>query len=260
MQSNTTDSGALRHAGECVRAPVWFILMILLLALDSPMLSESKKVIAVHLFSADAISLFPDREQAFTVASPDGRKSILVDHIEGANYYDFRVRVSAHARRFGTKIGSHVSPEVLWAPDSKAFAETYSDAGAVGTFHLLIYVNEDGLKILEPAKRVRREFLSHPRECFFPEDPNIGAIRWFGDSSEILVAAETLPYSNCDGMGTFRAYHIGLPGGQIMSIYDQLDAKKQFWNQLGDELRGSDDECAGNTKSCEIPQLHVGSR
>ncbi|MHB8526026.1 MAG: hypothetical protein ACYDD2_07715 [Candidatus Acidiferrales bacterium] len=157
--------------------------------------------------------------------------------------------------------GGHVDPEVMWSPDSKAFAETYSDAGAVGGFHVLIYyVEQNGLRIIEPTAFVIREFLSHPRACFEPEDPNVGAIEWISGSSEILVAAETLPHSNCDGMGTFRAYVIRLPDGTIVRTYGQIEAKKRFWRHLGEELRGADDDCIRKPGSCDIPQLHPGSR
>ena len=111
----------------------------------------------------------------------------------------------------------HVQPEVLWSPDSKAFAETYDDAGEVGTFHAVIYyIEKDKLLAVEPTTEVTEGLLSHPRTCFQPEDPNIGAIKWIKDSSEVLVAAETLPHTNCDDMGTFRAYIIRLPGGGIV--------------------------------------------
>ncbi|MHB8412372.1 MAG: hypothetical protein ACYDDI_10570 [Candidatus Acidiferrales bacterium] len=150
-----------------------------------------------------------------------------------------------------------MDPEVMWSPDSKAFAETYSDSGAVGGFHVLVYyVGQNGLRIIEPTARVIREFLSHPRTCFVPEDPNIGAIEWIRGSSELLVAAETLPHSNCDNMGTFRAYIIHLPDGDIVKSYGQIEAKKLFWKHLGDELRSADDDCIRKPGSCDIPQLH----
>lgn len=154
-----------------------------------------------------------------------------------------------------------VDPEVLWSPDSKAFAETYSDGGAVGTFHVIIYyVEKNQLRTIEPTAAVTKEFLSHPRVCFEPEDPNIGAIKWIKDSSEILVAAETLPHSNCDNLGTFRAYIIRLPSGDILGSYGQIEAKKLFWKHLGVELRNADDECILKPGSCDIPQLHLGER
>jgi hypothetical protein len=213
--------------------------------------SQSKQRKPFHNFSTDATYLIDyDRDGSLKVVSPDGKKSILVYHKDRTDYYELRVRVHAYGKSFWTGIGDHVGPEVMWAPDSEAFAETFSDAGAVGTFHVLVYyVEENGLKIIEPTKSVSREFLSHPRECFDPEDPNIGGIMWIGDSSELLVAAETLPHSNCENMGTFRAYDIKLPQGQILKSYGQLEAKRVFWSHLGEELRNADDESIRDPKS-----------
>jgi hypothetical protein len=197
--------------------------------------------------------------QGRTVISPDHLKRIVVyeqvkDDVTSDDFF-----ITLRSKRIPLFAG-HVEPEVLWSPDSKAFAETYSDGGAVGTFHVLIYyVEKDQLREIEPTAAVTKEFLSRPRICFAPEDPNIGAIKWLKDSSERLVAAEILPHSNCDDMGTFRAYRIRLPGGDIVKSYGQIEAKKLFGKHLGVELRAADDDCILKPGSCDIPQLHSGS-
>jgi hypothetical protein len=243
---------------------VGFLLAVVALVfpLNLTGLAQSKQPDGYHGFSADATSLLDiDRKESLTVLSPDKMKSILVYREDNTNDFDFHVRVLAYGKKFWTNIGSHVDPEVMWAPDSKAFAETYSDGGAVGTFHVLVYfVGEGGLRIIEPTKATTRAYLSQPRACHYAEDPNVGAIAWIGDSDRLLVAAETLPHSNCDGMGTFRAYELRLPQGQIVKAYDQLEAKKRFWERMGEELRGADDECIRMPNSCEIPGLHAGTR
>jgi hypothetical protein len=209
-------------------------------------------------FSADAVSLWDlSASHRRTVISPDHLKRIVVYEPVKGDVTSEEFFITVDGKRIQLFAG-HVDPEVLWSPDSKAFAETYSDGGAVGTFHAVIYyVEKDTLRAVEPTAEVTKEFLSHPRRCFDPEDPNIGAIKWMNDSSEILVAAETLPHSNCDNMGTFRAYAIGLPGGDIVKSYGQIEAKKLFWKHLGTELRGADDDCILKPGSCDIPQLHL---
>ncbi|MBI3661558.1 MAG: hypothetical protein HY234_00690 [Acidobacteria bacterium] len=179
--------------------------------------------------------------------------------IEGKELEVNLVSVLAYGKTFETDIGYMVCSEVAWAPDSKAFFVTYSDGGAVGNFHVVIYyLGKDGLSDIEPTAQVMSDYLSRPRTCFDDEEPNIAAIAWRGDSSHILLAAETLPHSNCEEMGTFRAYKVELPSGKIIRSYGQITAKKLFWKHLGDELRNADDECAQipKPKSCEIPGLH----
>ncbi|HEV2489187.1 MAG TPA: hypothetical protein VGT03_05225 [Candidatus Acidoferrales bacterium] len=211
------------------------------------------------VFSADATSLWrPNAPRIWRTASPDHLKAIVVEEAAEGDVTDREAFITVGGKQQQLFAG-HVDPEVLWSPDSKAFAETYSDGGAVGQFHVLIYY-ANGSRVIEPTNQVTEEFLSHPRSCFSPEDPNIAAIEWIKDSSEILVAAETLPHSNCDNMGTFRAYMIHLPDGNILRSYGQLEAKKLFWKHMGRELRNADDECIIKPGSCYIPQLHPDSQ
>jgi len=219
--------------------------------------SQSKTDESHGEFSADAISIWrPNAPQRWTIASPNHLKAITVEEATEGDVTSREAFVSVGGKRFQL-FAAHIDPEVIWSPDSKAFAETYSDGGAVGLFHVLIYY-DNGSRVIEPTAHVTKEFLSHPRACFDPEDPNVGAIEWIKDSSEILVAAETLPHSNCDNMGTFRAYIIHLPDGNIIKSYGQIEAKKLFWKHMGSELRNADDDCILKPGSCDIPQLHPG--
>lgn len=61
-------------------------------------------------------------------------------------------------------------------------------------------------------------------------------------------------------MGIFWAYEINLPDGEIAKKYSQLEAKKTFWESLGEEHRNAEDECIRDPKSCWVPQLHEKSR
>lgn len=213
-------------------------------------------------FSRDAISIWGQlgREGILEIRSPDMNKIIVVKYAvkKGAMpEYSANVYVVVGGKQFDTDIGGSVNSELGWAPDSKAFFVTYSDGGNVGTYHTLVYhVAESGLRIEEPTAHVQKDFDSKPPVCFEPEDPNIGAITWVGSSRRLLVAAEIQPHSNCDAMGTFKAYEISLPEGRILTKYGQLKAKRLFWSHLGPELRNASDECALSPKSCQIPVLH----
>jgi hypothetical protein len=166
------------------------------------------------------------------------------------------VFVEAFGHEFSTTIGDYVNAEVGWSPDSAAFFLTYSDGGNIGTYHIQIfYVTVSGLRMIEPMKDRRR--LLTPN-CFEPEWANVAAIKWTGsDSSSLLIAAEVPPHSSCASMGTFRAFEIGLPGGNVLAEYDQIAAKKSFWRDLGVELRNADDTCIRNPERCVPPGLPV---
>ena len=92
-----------------------------------------------------------------------------------------------------------------------------------------------------------------PPKCFEPEEPNVGAIKWDGGSSRLLIAIEVPPHSSCASMGTFRAYEISVPEGRVLRQYTQLSAKTLFAGRLGEELINADDDCDArdpNPKTC----------
>jgi hypothetical protein len=89
----------------------------------------------------------------------------------------------------------------------------------------------------------------------WPEPPNIGAVAWLSDT-RLLVAAEIMPHSNCDSMGTFVAYEFALPTGRLERRYDQLEAKKRWRAQLGVELLEAPDECIRKPRACFVPFNH----
>jgi len=142
-----------------------------------------------------------------------------------------------------------VNAEVAWSPDSKAFFVTYSDGGNVGTYHVrVVYVTDSGIRAIEPLPNGRRLFKPI---CFDPENPNVGAIGWIGNGSDQLaIAVEVPPHSSCASMGTFKAFVIQLPTGNVVSTYGQIEAKRSFSKLIGSELRGADDTCVEEPRSC----------
>jgi hypothetical protein len=186
--------------------------------------------------------------------SPDGLMKIIVKEKPRSQPEVF---VSVAGKEYEILFSPWPCPEFQWAPDSKAFFLTYSEGGAVGNYEVRVYYpSEREVRQLDPTPIVAKDFLAHYPKCFYPETPNFGAITWLKDSSRLLVAAEVLPHSNCDMMGTFAAYEIEIPSGQIIKKYGQLEAKKLFGSLLGTELRNADDDCFTKPGSCDIPMLH----
>ena len=209
------------------------------------------------LFSKTATSTWA-RGGAFTIASPDKEKGIVVKSIEHPQGDATAVvTVRAYGHEYETPIGAWVNAEAAWAPDSKAFFVTYSDGGNVGTYHLKVfYVEPGGLRVAEPFPNGRSLF--KPR-CFDPEEPNVAAIKWGADSSRIVIAVEVPTHSSCASMGTFRAFEISLKDRKILQRYDQLQAKQLFADSIGEELRNADDDCIRQPELCSPPRFEPPS-
>ena len=213
-------------------------------------------------FSCEAVELYDvtvlatDKHPAIIFAPDHTRRMVIrrPRQLEGIG----RVSVVVGNKSFPTTIGYHLNAEIMWAPDSSAFAETYSQGGAVGDYVLVVYrVSETGLHMIIPTRYMWKDFLSRPINCGgYREDPNVAAVRWGEDSKSLYVAAEILPHSVCDSMGTFRLYRIALPDGHILATWNQLQAKRQFWSSLGLELRDAEDDCIRDPAVCYVPYNH----
>jgi hypothetical protein len=167
----------------------------------------------------------------------------------------FAVDQAGH--EFAIEAAGWPCPEIAWSPTSTLFFVTYSDGGAVGTYHVSPYqVSQRGLTKLALTAAVRRDFQKHYPKCFSPEESNIAGVAWSTDSTKLLVAAEVLPHSNCDNMGTFNLYAVAVSNGSIVERIPQLTAKTSFYGVLGQELRAADDSCFSQAETCWIPALH----
>jgi hypothetical protein len=228
----------------------FFVVQSLPLALGAPT--------TLGNFSSLAISVPEIAARAQGLPSPD-REAVL-HAVEDPNVdccWPYRVWLTRKGRSYVLGFGTYVEAEVAWSPDSSAFFVTYSDGGAVGTFHVLVYrVDDRGPRKSEPIPDGRKLYKSI---CHTTEFPNVGAIQWGVDSTTLLIAVEVQPHSNCASMGTFRAFEIALPGGKVLRTYGQLEAKKQFGGSLGRELTNADDECVRKPEACVPPGLELPS-
>lgn len=157
-------------------------------------------------------------------------------------------------------IGPGVDSELLWSPDSNAFFVTYSNGGNIGDFHVLVIDTIGGkLCVRDLSELIYRTF-GNPVRCDENPPPNVAGITWVGATHRIWVAAQVLPTSICDSMGTFRAYEVDPSQMKVLRSLNQLDAKRQLRASLGEELKDADDSCIRNPKSCYVdynhPELH----
>jgi hypothetical protein len=165
--------------------------------------------------------------------------------------------VDGDGHEFAVETEAWSCPEIGWSPTSALFFVTYSDGGAIGTYHVSVYrISAGRMEKIDLTGAVRRDFQRHYPKCDSPEEPNIAGVAWSADSTKLLVAAQVLPHSNCDNMGTFNLYTVAVSNGRIIDRIPQLAAKASLYGVLGQELRAAEDGCFLNTGSCWIPALH----
>jgi len=173
-----------------------------------------------------------------------------------SEFHPALVSVKTPERKLVSKIQFGLDTEVLWSPDSKAFAVTGSIEGANGLYETAVFfLRKNRLESVSLTPLVTQAF-GHPVKCGWPELPNVAALKWLVPSQQVLVTAEIIHHSNCDSFGTFKAYAVDLTGPRIIKIYDQLSTKKRFGSDLGCELLQADDKCIQDPVSCYLPGNH----
>lgn len=221
-------------------------IRLLLLVLLVPIIGNSQKRQSCSngshtLYSYNATSL----DEGFTrLSAPDGKKMLIVKRVEGSRNPDgiyMLYSVKVDGKSFKARLEGF-DAEVAWSPDSQAFAVTETEGGgSLGSRVYVFYVTETGLRKLDVSRPIEQDF-GNPVKCEIKIVPNTGFVSWQGNS-QLLVAAEVVPVSICECMGTYRVYAMRLPDIAIEKTYSQREAKKQFWSLLGCELRGTSDAC-----------------
>lgn len=105
--------------------------------------------------------------------------------------------------------------EVVWSPDGRAFAFNYSDGGAIGGFHVRVFlVNGDTVKdasaAIEPAVNGFKS-----RHSCKTRGNNVTALKWL-DDSRLMLMTEVYPTGDCgQDLGHAEAYIVAVPSGKI---------------------------------------------
>jgi hypothetical protein len=191
-----------------------------------------------------------------TLRSPDKTTIVSVRYVERDDEHAVTLNVAGRIGSSRVSIGPGVGSELLWAPDSRAFAVTTSDQGANGHFRTMVFAHgAKGLLVHDLSPLIVRAF-GHPVKCGWLEEPNVAALKWLDGSSRLIVIGEIVAHSNCDSFGTFRAYEVDWQSMRIVRSYDQLTAKRRFGAAMGIELREASDQCIRRPRSCWVSTNH----
>jgi hypothetical protein len=179
------------------------------------------------------------------VRSPDRKSSVTAVSIEvptAPDGLEVRYTIHTNGEQFVEELDGW-GAEIQWSPDSSAFAVTQTEGGGgIGYRVYVFYVGQSGVRKVD-VSRVIEAATGFSSQCEVKVLPNTAAITWLSPR-RLLVAAETVPVSICKCDGSFVAYEVSLPDVGIEHLYSQLEAKKEFGNQMGCELRDADDFCA----------------
>jgi hypothetical protein len=193
------------------------------------------------LYSQHAVTL---NNGFLRVESPDGKKVLTARVASDANSPEgmsLSFTVDVHGRTFTTRLEGYTNGEVLWSPDSSAFAVTATNNCGATAF--VYYVGDTGLRATDVHSVVERSF-GMPAKCEVPVVANTGFVDWMEGSKEILVAGQVMNCSYCECMGMFKLYELSVPGVQIRKAFPQIIAKRMFRELLGCELRDANNGCA----------------
>lgn len=183
-----------------------------------------------------------DTQGGASVWAPDHTKRLSIEWIESSNGTMVGVYTVTAGRNVLTVQLNGFDSEVLWSPDSSAFAVNQTEGGGgIGQRSYLFYLTENGLRKLDISVPVEKVFGS-PVKCDVPVPPNIAVLKWLSPD-RVLVVAEVVPVSICECSGTFMTYEVLVPAGRILRSYTQTETKKLFGDSLGCELRG-ENNCA----------------
>jgi hypothetical protein len=184
-----------------------------------------------------ALAGSPAGGRSIDVVSPDGRRVITVRDSELA------VKRTQGARdQIGASVPIEGLAEVLWAPDSRAFAITQSDGGWVGSWSTVIYeVADTALHRVDIAQQALADFnhRSVRRDAFgcSGEEGNVGVAAWRNDSRRVLLVAEAPSHSSDCDPGRLHGYLVDAHSGAVHARYSERDVRTLFRAALGARFR-----------------------
>jgi len=222
-------------------------IAILLCASTAPLLMAQRNSCPTDrphtLYSQSAADLENDGKP-IVVPSPDRKSSVIAVDVEKLTAPEgvvARYTVHRGEDRFAAELDGW-NAEILWAPDSSAFAVTQTEGGGGIGYRVYVFdIGQSGIRKVD-VSRVIEAATGFSAQCEVKVLPNTAVITWLSPQ-RLLVAAETVPVSICKCDGTFKAYEVSLPSVKIERVYSQREAKRKFWDQLGCELRDADDHC-----------------
>jgi hypothetical protein len=157
--------------------------------------------------------MLDDFDKQPTVPSPDKMKAVQLTK-DGK----FRVTVGRTTLSDFDLPDMSCNVEVGWSPDSSQFFISYSDGGAIGSYHAYLYqVAGNFLKKSRVSTMVAERFKT--KHWCEPRGNNLFFLDWTPDSKVAFFVAEVYPTGDCGKeTGVFRGYAVRLRDGKILQV------------------------------------------
>ncbi|MFY9672916.1 MAG: hypothetical protein WB817_12285 [Terriglobales bacterium] len=162
--------------------------------------------------------MLDDFEKQPTVPSPDTMKAVQL-----TKNGKFRVTGRKTPLSYFGLPDVSCNVEVGWSPDSSEFFISYSDAGAIGGYHVHLYrvVGNTVEKSRVPTAVAERFKTEHWCES---RGNNLFFLDWTPDSKVAFLVAEVYPTSDCGKeSGVYRGYAVRLRDGKILRIFSEKE-------------------------------------
>ncbi len=234
--------------------------VLFLLAFIAATAQQKPSAATDPLYSSVHSIIIPEGEQyTKRIVAPDGLKFVTAKLVDDPK--------DGELQRIEVAVGGHTFPlpaegrgaEILWSPDSRRVAVTYTYCCSGFSPWLHVYeVSESGVRDLHVQDALTSGFGNGIR-CDKGTPASqwalTAAVKWL-DSSHLLAAVQVPNVSVCDSMGVFELREMSVPDLSILKTYDQLQAKRLFRSDLGGNLLDANDACVRDPKSCSVAYHH----
>lgn len=197
-------------------------------------------------FAAASIVVPEDAKSPKPLISPDGSGSITFHFRDmddsGTAFYSVQVEIG----RKRAKRAMSRPLEIVWSPDSKAVA--ISQDKMLGNEYLTVFAFREGrMRVFELTDRARK--LLGKVRCVAFEAVDVGAVKWT-DDSHVLLGVHIRPDAWCENCDLFKLAEFSVDTAKFTAVFDQIEARRRFNDDLGCALKKASDNCALNPGSC----------
>lgn len=217
----------------------WRATALVLAGLAAPLAALAEPAQATGLFARHAVGVanIYGGPRPKTLTAPDGRTRAIARFSDWTPDDDSKDHLSVFVGGDDHDFPDGVNTELLWAPDSRALAVTADVGDDPSRYETTILVRKPKgrhWREIAVTRKVAKLFAPRMR-CEDDEKPNVGAVGWTS-AQRLIVAAQVPRHSSCLGRGTFAAYVVDVPSGEVLMELSARDMQGRYRSMLGTAL------------------------